>query len=332
MNYHDLRQAPLYYKIPVIAALRQMAGHTRTAASRSILKVAERWLLADGMIGYDLMARLQLLEGAAGQKAWTWSRNPRQGLREAAAFFADQSESVNPAWFSGRDTGMVSIIKSKTFGHMQQMGTGIGKSPDEIITNVLMGMGASGHKYPEPSLVGVGRDFRVGILSGKETPASMGAGPASRQAVQRAIDEIRAFQRAQARGPQVQDDEETGGQIQDYDRDPGFEQYIWSIFGSNTPQGKQLRAMFLASASGDARLTAEAFVEFFREKGTGAWASGERDAVAKLKDDIAAQLGITRESVTAHLTRSIIPNFQRLLKRSPLYEELQEDYVSEYHR
>lgn len=323
MNLHDLRQATLWQKIPVIAGLRQAAWRNRTASSLSTMRVAERWLLADHP-GMDLIARLQVLEGVAGVKPWTWAQNPKQGLKKALAHFAEQGGTINPAWFSEGNTGMVRVMESIARAITKDKVTD--KSPETVVSDVIMGMKADGELVPVPSLVDLGGKNQGAILSGKETPSSFGGGVGSKQVRDRATDQLRKYNRDVSRkGPQVRDDEETG-QIEDpsYTNRQDFVDYLISKLMVGDAQGRALQRI-MESAAKDERekVIVDAFLNEARKS------EGHR-SVGQLKKDIGKQIGINEATVNARLVRSIIPRFKALLEKTRLYTKLIEQYQIQF--
>jgi hypothetical protein len=324
----NIRQATLYQKIPLVAYLRRMSTTTRTASLKSQVRVAERWVI--GSFGdIDLVARLQVLEGVTGTSLWTWAKNPKAGLAKARAYFAEMDLPLDPEWLSGGDTGMVLAMERNAAKILTSVG-GRGLAAEDLVINVIMGLSSSGAVYDKQALWSLGKTFSRAILSGAETPLRFGRGVASKQVVDRAKDEVRKNKTRNVGRP-VRDDEDTG-QIEDpqgyLHNKADFEQFLWTTMGSKTPEGKALRALIVQAGSGNnPRIAevAEAISDFFQS--SSGWRSGEADNVALIKKSLAAKFGISREAINAMLSRVIIPKFQALLRRSPVYKALQDQYA-----
>jgi len=154
-----------------IQALQALRSRQASAGSRQgvILKIAIRWLTADINRDYDIMLRLQCLEGAADQRDGVWWKHGRSGLRKARAELS--SYPIQPDWFSKDPTGMYKIvdtvqakyIRSYRLTHVE---------PLDLIHSALMGIpvktwdDAVIEKVPRS----VGRNTKDKILSGKEGP------------------------------------------------------------------------------------------------------------------------------------------------------------------
>jgi len=72
-----------------------------------ISRVAFRWLFATQAKEYDILIRLQMLEGVAGVSVDTWMKKGRQGLKEAQRYF--EGTHLHPDWLSFGDTGVFSF-------------------------------------------------------------------------------------------------------------------------------------------------------------------------------------------------------------------------------
>lgn len=317
----NLQGASLYERIPVIAMLRRQASQSRVASDHLVLRVAERWLMAEDhhpTPKQDTMARLQVLEGAAGVPAWTWAQDPRQGLAKARAFLADKGVTPDPSWLVWADTGMVTYIYRILVKMLKDSGaSGEMRGPIDILSNGLMGMGADGNPYSGgPTLYGVGKAKRDKVLSGEETPLSIAGGTGATQFKQRAIDTIRGLRtRQRITGPAVRDDAETG-QVPSPTNNSEYWEFLADIMSSPTAAGEKMRAMFLASAKG-------AEVPFI---------STWLDRIQKDNGDspqiiitMAKEMGVPSGTITGYRSRTL-QRFWPQFKASPLGRKLENQY------
>ena len=314
---------PLYERIPVIAMLRHQATQVRVASDRLVLRVAERYLLAEDYhpsSEQDTMARLQVLEGAAGLAEWTWSRNPRQGLAKARAYFADKpGVTLDPSWLVWADTGMVTHIFRIILSMLaSSRATGEMRGPADILINGLMGIGTTGVKYPGgPTLYGVGKKLADQVFSGKETPASVASGTGALQFKQRALDTIKGLRTKQRiTGPTVRDDEETG-EIPDPSHNIPYWEFLADILSSPTAAGEQMRAMFLASAKGSEIPFISAWLERIQR---------EHGDSPQIINTMAKEMGVQPGTLTGYRSRTL-QRFWPKFKDSPLGEKLEDQYT-----
>lgn len=138
-------------KIPYPQRLRlalQLRGLPRLSRAD---KLAFR-VLASEMVSSDtdMLIRSQILEGLARitplrpHTSGPWSRNPRQGLKEAQEFFADKN--LDPLWFSKSNTGLVRQLWTAVNQAVRSWGKG-GEgvtSADDILQYAMAGIGRSG--------------------------------------------------------------------------------------------------------------------------------------------------------------------------------------------
>ena len=148
-------------------------------------RVAIRWVKAGMERDFDILMRLQVLEGAAGVPEDTWMKKQRAGLPMAQAYFADKGSPVNPEWFSATPTGMYQII----MGTIQKLITSLKLrliDPVDILSNALMGLPMPGGRRDREKEViartcyAAGQKLSERILEGKETPVSAAKGVVSR--------------------------------------------------------------------------------------------------------------------------------------------------------
>ena len=160
-----------------IAALRLLRSRQASVSpqQRSIDKIAIRWLTADINRDYDIMLRLQVLEGATGQQVGVWWGHGRSGLRKAKAELADQN--VRPEWFSKDPTGMYKIVsamiqRSITSYRLTHV------EPLDLIHSGLMGIPVKTWEVKNNAKIpyGAGKAGKGKILSGREGPKDVAKG------------------------------------------------------------------------------------------------------------------------------------------------------------
>lgn len=226
MTAATIRSAALHVRMPVGFDLRQASlDLTLTRAARMMSRMAARYVLGKvDSADYDIMARLQILEGASGAPtgphAGRWWKKGRGGLKAAMDAFA--GTDIDPSWFSTGNTGMI----SKVFGMVRSehnkwsRNREVHFSPDDIIQNGIMGLTKDGQgalkKGPYFFQFGaLNKGVKAGIPRGKETPQGV-AGIVAKFFVQNVSDEFSAGDRQ--RVPTVT---ETGDSVFDsMTRDP----------------------------------------------------------------------------------------------------------------
>jgi hypothetical protein len=141
-------------------------------------KVAQRWLLSlDVKTEYDIMMRLQVLEGAANVPLGSWWQKGSAGLDIAKNWFADKepNNKIDPTWFSPRFTTCFSIVEAQVAAKIRSYR--LNEDPFDYITNALMGLSLSADVETVAPAYKTGEMATVGILSGKETPITLAKGP-----------------------------------------------------------------------------------------------------------------------------------------------------------
>jgi len=144
------------------AVLQSYRG--RVASDTSLVqKLAQRHLQAALSKALEMVARAQVLEGAAGLTPGTWSNRPRQGLVKAQQFLSEHE--VDPEWFQPTD------LYKTALGTMQTMynKSGMTQPPEDLLQNSMAGIGMTGKKIL-PLFWDVGKKRGKRILNGKETP------------------------------------------------------------------------------------------------------------------------------------------------------------------
>jgi hypothetical protein len=139
------------------------------------LKIAVRWLQALNMKHeYDIMMRLQTLEGAAGVPVNTWWREGSSALPKAKAWFADKQYPIDPEWLSPAYTNTYGIVESQVAAQIKRYG--LSEEPLDYINNALMGQGIHADTDTMYVAYAAGKGRAERILSGKESPVSMAKG------------------------------------------------------------------------------------------------------------------------------------------------------------
>ena len=137
------------------------------------IRVAARWLWASITTEYDILIRLQLLEGVAGVPEGKWAKSlgsGRAGLSKAQAALA--GNPIQEIWFSESNTGALDVFQGivRKFivrNHLHSV------DAFDVINNMLMGIGLEGSVKPFFYGSGENENIRKSILSGKVTPKSL---------------------------------------------------------------------------------------------------------------------------------------------------------------
>jgi len=180
MTFEQLRRVAAW----AVREKRRAHWESRTASER----VALRKVLADVATEYDRLYRVQTLEGAAGVKPKAWSQNStiRAGLAKAADRFA--GTDIDPSWLGLENAGMFGVVDRAIKSAISRFK--LNDDSMDFHANFLSGLGAKG----EPTIDvfpawKAGKNLSGGILAGKETPKSVGAGLVAHWAVQKVQNE-----------------------------------------------------------------------------------------------------------------------------------------------
>lgn len=151
-----------------IALLRALQTRKiSSSTNRTIVALATRWVRAGVERDFDMLMRLQVLEGAAGVPIDTWMKKQRAGLALAQAHF--EGKPVDPSWFSKENTGVYNIV----FRCIQSVIRKLGLrrvEPLDILASNLMGLGANLDPGRARPCFATGLILANGITTGKETP------------------------------------------------------------------------------------------------------------------------------------------------------------------
>jgi hypothetical protein len=249
-----IRNAALEVRLPLAARMLRMASLHEGTFRGASYRVAARYVLGNvDSAGYDLIARLQVLEAAVGlatkgPNAGTWWKKGRRGLAAAKDYFADTN--IDPSWLSNNKTGFVSktlaMITSK-YSQWTHGGSGVISSPADILQNGLMGLTKDGMKSLSTgplflSFAASSSTLGRNIKSGKDSPSDI-AGAAAINFVKKVADEFKLGDQAKAR---ARNETETGESKFNYMPSEvssvTFLDFLMSTVGDHTPEGKKLEA------------------------------------------------------------------------------------------
>ena len=203
-----VRSAAFHVRLPIGFDLH-VASMDRTLSkhARLMSRMAARYILGNvDSADYDIMARLQVLEGATGAAtgphAGKWWKQGRRGLKAAQDHYA--GTDIDPSWFSTSNTGMI----SKIFGMVRSefnkwtRGRQVHFTPEDIVQNGIMGLNKDGmspsKKGPFCFQMGLeNKGVAAGIKSGKDTPQGV-AGIAAKFFTQKVSNEFATGERNRA--------------------------------------------------------------------------------------------------------------------------------------
>jgi hypothetical protein len=111
----------------------------------------------------DITTRMTLLEGHLELPKGTLSGNPRRGLREARALFAEQP--IHPEWLSNEDTGVYGFLRARLIRELH----GDEAHADDILQRSLMGLGVDNQNIVKGAFrsAGESRQFGEALEAGK---------------------------------------------------------------------------------------------------------------------------------------------------------------------
>jgi hypothetical protein len=137
----------------------------------NVLKVAAAQMRKLANSEYDILCRLQILEGAAGVKFRSWADKGRMGLKLAVKLVGS---TLDPDWTSQQDTGLFKFLLSnleKMLVRARLSGTRVDRDMAlEILHHYLMGLGAKVEGTHKPILYEVGKNLSTEILEGGDSP------------------------------------------------------------------------------------------------------------------------------------------------------------------
>lgn len=262
----NIRQAALHVRLPIAANYRRASMLPGlTAEQRSFLRLAARYIAGNvDNAEYDLIARLQLLEGAAGlaapgPNAGTWWKMGRRGLRKARDHFA--GTDIDPSWLSEGKTGLIGKTYAMVLREFRSWGGGSAdapaSSPEDIVQNGIMGLTKSGDASSSSGPLflyfGAKNKGTLGknIPEGNVTPSQI-AGAVAKYFVGKVKDEFREGDKTKRRAPT---ETETGGSIFDMLESGGrqirLEEFVVAELQKKSPLGRKLEAQMRAIAAGN---------------------------------------------------------------------------------
>lgn len=231
----------------ILAALASLKGK-KSASPRAALqlRVARAFLRRQANGAYDLLARLLLLEGAAGVPHGTFTGGKgglHRGLRKAKAFFADYADTMDPLWFSEKDTGAWLALSNRIDGTLSRFGIHDPDKKLEISHNLMMGLGAKGGERSRP-LYKIGEKGVVSIQEGREGPLSLLRGVAGAYFTRQVMNELK---REKRRRDLVEQNKDMIYDPRSHDvlvRTDPFKMLTDLLTDPTNPLGKRMRGVF----------------------------------------------------------------------------------------
>ena len=293
-------------------ALRDLQARARLATSNSTemgaYRVAIRWLKVASRTENDVVARLQVLEGAAGVRFGTWANLGFRGLEEAQAHMGN---TVKPMWFSRRDMGLYGILVSAAQKVISSYSTWTQQTPEDIMQNVLGGFNLDGSVTNKKLLPSVGKQLSRKILTGVETPASVGGGLASTLVERKTLNEVKRHRK------QDNPDDSGAVTVQDMGRRPQeFPDFILGLLQERQGIGNKTYSFILQywrSRAGKALPYLEAWLENIRK------------GLPLSNLELANQFAITFQTFGRNL-RNWLPQTMQALEKSRLWPEIERAY------
>lgn len=238
-------------RLPLFWKFRQASLNVDlNPVQRSMYRLAARYILGNlDNPAYDLLARLQVLEGVAGivalgpRTSGPWSKNPRQGVKAAQDYFT--GTDISPEWFSMANTGLIGKIRGMVRQEINKWTRGreVHFDADDIVQNTLVGLTKDGADLVAkgPVLMQFGHlnpGIKTAIPAGRVTPAEI-AGIVGKFFVQRVEDQFQYGDKARA-------PTETPAGTNILDLQPGsesevsFAAFLQDLLHSHSPLGQKL--------------------------------------------------------------------------------------------
>lgn len=195
---------------------------------RMALRVATRWLTAGMEKEYDIMLRLQVLEGAAGVPLDTWWKKGARGLGIAQKSF--EQETLKPEWFDPALSGMFGVVQGILHTVINQYHLSI--TPYDMINNALMGipLDASAPRETLRAAYESGRVLAAKIRGGQETPISVARGKLGTYLARKVLAEYKHIRLEQIGLPEKLDKEPGDIDIPDVPDEKDFGDAMTVIF------------------------------------------------------------------------------------------------------
>jgi len=294
----------------VLAQHMLRAASMTTGVQQRVHRLAARYILGnvDG-VEYDIMLRLQVLEGAArvtapSKNGGTWWKKGRRGLRMAKDHY--KGTNIDPSWFSTSPTGMV----SKTLAMIRQAfnswtkGRGAHFTPEDLLQNAIMGLTKDGDGLLEGGPVFFQTGYNTpglvkNIPSGKDTPQSV-AGVAAQKVVRKINDEFKKVDRNTV--PST--DDEGRDVIDVMSADPReFLQVLADLVQDPNNPARAVIKKYLGKHMGETGRRVELVFAWFLNKLNGN---------PRQLQQIAKEMGVSSGTITTYLNRKGKPAFKKL--------------------
>lgn len=146
-----------------------------------IAKIASAYMKRTANRAYDVMLRLQFLEGVLGKPAghWSFRANPSL-LNEARTQAQNEGRNIHPDWFVPSDTGIFKHVERHLASmlnraKMYNKTRTDGSQALDMINSALMGLGILGETKSSPLVYEIGKFYtaKTGLNNGRETPQTM---------------------------------------------------------------------------------------------------------------------------------------------------------------
>lgn len=322
LGYEDRLPLALQFK-------RASLNPALSARLRFTYRLAARFVLGNvDSAAYDVLARLQILEGAAGvvslkpMVAGPWSRNPRQGLKSAQDYFA--GTAIDPTWFSTTNTGLISKVRGMVRQEFSKWTRGreVHFDPDDIIQNGLMGLtkDGEGQLSQGPLMIQFGHantGVRKAIPEGRVSPTDV-AGIVGKFFVQKVSDQFQMMDRSRAPA------EDAAGR---------------SVLDQQTHDQRSEEDILADALSDPSHPIRKMIFQALQQKlGDGKWAEvamtfleAQANGETVNKGEMAAQFGMAGGTFSKILREKVYPALEAI-KRDHRIQEALEDYAERMQR
>jgi len=211
-------------------------------------RIAERVLLAWSareFNEYDIMFRLQILEGAAQARDGIWWQRGARGLKGAERAYQEiietsgQPGKMSPTWLAPQTSPLITILNTYLSRTIQSYQLSI--EPADVINGALMGMSLSGNMRGQKKAYQLGASPQMleRILEGSATPETIAKGPLKKFLNQ----DIQVIGRNKSRSKQVPEEEADKLENPESSYDAG--DYLLEIimYELNDPIGGKIRKL-----------------------------------------------------------------------------------------
>lgn len=239
--------------LPEILAARKVVrkhAKTSTEGGSSVSRVAAAYLEKQANVGYDQLARCLLLEGAAGVKAMTWGKMGARGLAKAEAMLKAEHPSMDPDWFTTRDTGAWRILENRV-GRVFRSYKLDDDERQDILHRALFGLTVDNNVGLIPLWEASHRHLKDGMFAGTETPKTACAGLAGQWFVRKALGEANTLKRREKQRGHEIDVYEHGDRTEDPTGTRPFGRVFLDILTDDShPVGRQVREFIRSTFKG----------------------------------------------------------------------------------